>query len=196
MKLIVPSRRIITPSRRSFLVGASATATAIVLGATSSIAAITHSTLSDAQIRSQWNVFLGLPRINVMTQSGAASNGSTNDTAAIQSAVTAITALGGGTIFFPKGPGNYLLGSSVTFESAGLNFKFEFEPGAKLIGNFADALLKRSVNSPIGGIHILEGGTFEQAHTSGTCVKMHSCVAVRVVSCNFHGPGGGSVPPN
>lgn len=175
------------PSRRSFLFGS--VATAAVLAFAPAMAAITPPTLSAAQIRSQWKTFLGLPRINVMTDSGAASNGSTNDQPFIQAAVNAIDALGGGTIYFPKGTGNYLLNSSVTFESGGLDFKFEFEPGAKLIGNFADALLKRSVNSPIGGVHLIENGIFEQNHASGTCVKLHSCVAVKAVLCNFHGPG-------
>jgi hypothetical protein len=54
----------------------------------------------------------------------------------------------------------------------------------------ADAILKRSVNSPIGGVHVIENLIFENNHPQGKCVLLHSCVTAKVANCQF---GGGAI---
>jgi hypothetical protein len=117
---------------------------------------------------------------------GAVGDGITDDTANIQKAVYNNGAAAvDGTVWFPKG--NYKLTGPILFEAGNLNIKFSFEPGAKLQGNFADALLKRSVNSPIGGVHVIENGTFENDNAAGKCIMLHSCVSGRIANCQLSG---------
>jgi Pectate lyase superfamily protein len=48
---------------------------------------------------------------------GATGNGSTDDTTAIQNAITAVVNAGGGTVFFP--PGNYKISSTLNVQGGG-----------------------------------------------------------------------------
>lgn len=153
----------------------------------------TTATKTEAEVRAGLKALIGLPRFNVMDPAyGAVSDGVTDDQAAIKAAVDAVIARGGGTIFLPKGTGNYKLGSAVPWEDPGVHIMFDFEPGAKLIGNFADALLKRSVNSPIGGVHVVRNGRFENDHAGGKGLMMHSCVGGLIENCQFSGAGAAS----
>jgi Pectate lyase superfamily protein len=118
---------------------------------------------------------------------GAVGNGSVDDTAAIQAAVN--LAIGQyssgnrGTVYFPAG--TYRITAPVTFETSTMNIRFLGEPGARLLGGFADALLKRSYNSPIGGVHVIENLIIQNGHTAGKGVMLHSCVTAKVVNCQF-----------
>ena len=81
---------------------------------------------------------------------GAVGDGSTDDAPAIRRAAEDGKC---GTVFFPaRAPRRYAMHSAVPFElSDGYrDIKFLGDPGAKLIGAFPDAMLKRSPNSPVG----------------------------------------------
>ena len=80
---------------------------------------------------------------------GNSTNGGdgADDTAAIQAAVNhasgRYSSLNRGTIYFPVGM--YRITAPITFETTDINIRFLGEPGALIVGNFSDALLKRSV---------------------------------------------------
>ena len=113
---------------------------------------------------------------------GAVGNGTTFDTAAIQAAVNRTTGpystANRGVIFFP--PGIYQLDAPIAFEAtAGIQaISFVGAPGAKIRGNFADALLKRSSDAligPIGGVYQIANLILENNHPAGKCV-MFNCI--------------------
>lgn len=118
---------------------------------------------------------------------GAIGNGSANDTNAIQRAVNWTSAANRGTIFFPLG--TYKITAPITFEPANLHIAFVGEPGALITGDFADALLKRSVRSPHSGVHVIENLRFINSHPSGKGVMLHSCVSAKIVNCQFNVAG-------
>src|SRR5262249_43353547 len=115
---------------------------------------------------------------------GARGDGKSDDTAAIQAAVNhaeaPYSAANRGTIFFP--PGLYRISAPITFEAALCNIAFLGAPGAKLIGGFGDAMLKRSPNSPFGGVHVIENLILENNHASGKGIMLHSCVSGKIVN--------------
>jgi len=122
---------------------------------------------------------------------GASGNGATDDTAPIQAAVNNASApysiANRGVIFFPTG--TYVLSSPVTFElSAGItSIAFIGAPGAKIRGNFADALLKRSPNSPVGGAYLIQSLILENNNAAGKCIMFHSIVGGKIVACQLSG---------
>lgn len=118
---------------------------------------------------------------------GAVGDGSTDDTAAIQAAVNWSAGANRGVIFFPQG--TYQITSPITFHlSAGItSIAFVGSPGAKLRGNFADALLKRSPDSPVGGTYLIETLVLENNHAAGKCIMFHSIVGGKVVCCQLSG---------
>lgn len=122
---------------------------------------------------------------------GAIGEGFTDDTAAIQSAVDYATspysANNRGVIFFPQG--TYKLTSSVTFSNAASVKRIAFigVPGAKITGSFADGLLKRAQDTPIGGVYWIEGLELENTHAAGKAIMLHSCVSGTVRNCDIHG---------
>ena len=130
-----------------------------------------------------------LAEIKNVKDFGATGNGSTDDTAAIRAAVNYVTApyssARRGIIFFPTGV--YNLSAPVTFETDTIHLHFLGAAGAQIIGNFADALLKRSPFSPIGGVHVIENLIFTNTHASGKGVMLHSCVTAGVRNCQFSG---------
>src|SRR5437870_4586841 len=97
---------------------------------------------------------------------GAHGDGRADDTAAIQAAVNhaeaPYSAANRGTIYFPSGI--YKVSAPISFEAAQCNIAFLGAPGAKLLGGFGDALLKRSPNSPFGGVHVIENLILENNH--------------------------------
>lgn len=125
---------------------------------------------------------------------GAKGDGVTDDRAAIQAAVDYTTApystANRGTIFFPEG--NYIILSPITFElSAGItSISFIGAGGATITGNFADALLKRSVNSPNGGNYLISNLTLVNNNAAGKCILFHSIVGGKIVACSINGCNG------
>jgi len=111
----------------------------------------------------------------------AKGDGTTDDSAALQRALDGADRH----IYFPRG--KYLLTRPVTFETPNLNFWYQGEPGAHILGNFGDALFKRSVKSPIGGVHVIDNLIFENGHPSGKGLMLHSCVTAKVNNCGFQG---------
>jgi pectate lyase-like protein len=124
---------------------------------------------------------------------GARGDGRADDTAAIQAAVNhadaPYSAANRGTVFFPTGV--YKISAPIAFEAAQCNIAFLGAPGAKLLGGFGDALLKRSPNSPFGGVHVIENLMFENNHPAGKGIMLHSCVSGKIVNCNINGAARG-----
>lgn len=114
---------------------------------------------------------------------GAKGNNSTDDAAAIQSAIDSIKT-SGGTVFFPSG--TYLIGAIIRFYS---NQHLLFDRNAVLKGGSSsiNALLLGYVNSAAGGYTglqnvIIEGGTFERgsAASSTTLIAFSHAINVMV----------------
>jgi hypothetical protein len=122
---------------------------------------------------------------------GAAGDGVTNDTAAIQAAVDDTTSPYSsayrGVIYFP--PGIYLINSSITFEAASSITKIHFvgAGGARIIGSVAsDAILKRSPSVPIGPIPTtitIRDLEIVNTHTTGKGIMLHCCIGAKVQNC-------------
>jgi hypothetical protein len=134
----------------------------------------------------------GMTRFNVMDD-GAKGDGSTDDAAAIQKTVQKIEDRGGGEIFLPYTGARYMLTQPVIWNKPECHYRFHFEPGATLVGEFAGPLLQRDVNSPIGGVHEILNGRFEQYHPDGSGVTAHSCVTFKATNCQFLGGGQGGI---
>lgn len=80
--------------------------------------ALSVLTLASPQIGGAGSAVLGVTAFNVKTY-GAAGDGTTDDTVAIQAAVTAAGAAGGGTAFLP--PGTYMIGAdAIAFATDGV----------------------------------------------------------------------------
>lgn len=92
---------------------------------------------------------------NVMNKAysgGATGNGSTDDTTAIQAAVTAVINAGGGTLFFP--PGTYVVSSTITASLAGTYVQFVGVPGATTISftGTGDCIMMLDTSTPSGRV--------------------------------------------
>jgi hypothetical protein len=122
-----------------------------------------------------------LAEIKNVKDFGARGNGTTDDTAALQAAVNWTSGANRGTVHFPVGI--YRISAPITFEPENLHIGFRGEPGATILGNFGDFLLKRSVNSPISGIHSIETLRFENPHPNGRGIAFHSCVGAKITNC-------------
>jgi hypothetical protein len=132
-----------------------------------------------------------LSEIKNVKDYGALGNGIADDTVAIQRAVNQKSApysdANRGTIYFPVG--TYRLSSPVTFElSDGVrNIRFLGAPGAKLVGGFGDALLKRSWVTPVSTVISIDDLQLENNHSSGRGIMLHSCVGAKIVNCAISG---------
>ena len=130
-----------------------------------------------------------LAEIKNVKDYGAVGNGTADDTAAIQAAVNNVSApfssANRGTIFFPAG--TYRITSPVTFElSANVrNIGFLGAHGAKLLGSFPDALLKRSVNTPVSSVCSIENLMLENPHPTGKAIMFHSLVGGKIINCGI-----------
>lgn len=154
--------------------------------------AVTHATLTQAQLRTQMTGFLGLKRFDV-THYGAVGDGVTNDQAAIQAAYDAAYTAGGGEIWFPNTGSSYKINTSVVYDEDDVNFAFVGEPGALVVGNFADYLFKRPLSvapGPTSGIHVFRNLRLQQNHASGGAIAANALVGATIENCRIAGPGG------
>lgn len=87
-----------TVTAKGDLLAATASATIARVGVGSRGQVLTADTAAGAGVAWKAPTF-----VNVRTQYGAAGDGATDDTAAIQAAITAVSGAGGGTVFFPAG---------------------------------------------------------------------------------------------
>ncbi len=127
-----------------------------------------------------------LAEIKNVKDFGARGNGSTDDTAAIQSAVNATAGTNRGTVCFPLG--TYRITAPITFTANPVNIRFLGEPGATIVGNFADALLKRlgSIGGSTGGIHVVENLRLINNHLAGgKGLIISECIGAKVVDCHI-----------
>jgi len=114
-------------------------------------------------------------------------DGSHDDTTGIQRAVNTIAGLRTtakrGNILFP--PGIYQTTAAITYELADGVFDIGFigNPGAKLRGTFNDCLLKRSPNSPVGGVYRISCLEMENGGATGGGIQFHSIVGGKVECC-------------
>lgn len=142
-----------------------------------------------------WNSTFLTPRtsadrgveIKNVKDAGAKGDNSTDDTAVIQAAIDYATSpyssANRGVIFFP--PGTYKTTSALTFESSASirSIGFLGAPGAKIIGSFSDALLKRSVNTPLAGVLSIENLVLENTHATGKGIMAHSFTGGKILNC-------------
>lgn len=80
-----------------------------------------------------YSTFLGQLVVSVKNF-GAAGDGTTDDTSAVQAASDRVKARGGGWVFFPKG--TYKISSAITIDTAGVNW-YGAGPGIAVIKNFS-----------------------------------------------------------
>lgn len=137
-----------------------------------------------AFLYSNWSV---LEAAKDVRKYGAVGDGSTDNAAFLQAAVddaaTPHTSARRGELIFP--PGNFVINSPVTWDGA-ISIGFKGLPGARISGDFADALLKRAVDSPLAGVFEIEGLQLYNSHASGKAVMMHSCLAVSMRNCEVN----------
>jgi hypothetical protein len=130
-----------------------------------------------------------LAEIKNVKDFGAVGDNSTDDTAAIQAAVNyaggPYSSASRGTIFFPTGI--YRISAPITFELAsGVRYiRFLGAPGAKLLGGFGDAMLKRSPNTPVATVCSVENLQLENNHPTSKGIMFHSCIGGKIVNCEI-----------
>jgi hypothetical protein len=76
----------------------------------------TSGQINPVDLRDMWDTIVSKTPVSVK-QHGAVGNGSTDDAAAIQAAIDAVSAAGGGTVFAPASNTPYMIGSTVVFKS-------------------------------------------------------------------------------
>jgi hypothetical protein len=133
-----------------------------VAGVSTGLTADLDSLYNAAAVLTLWNVQ------NAAYSGGAAGDGTTDDTAAVQAAITACQNAGGGTVFFP--PGTYIVtgltitGSDVTLRGSGI--------GASIISlkNSSNASVIAISGTGTVNVHVedlsIEGNKAGQAGTS------------------------------
>lgn len=127
-----------------------------------------------------------VPFANVKSY-GAKGDGSTNDSSAIQSAITAVQSTGG-VVYFPVG--TYLIKSAILLYS---NMTLYFEPGAKLLaGASINNMMRNYTDSTTGGYDMTEnvkiiGATFDQDDYAQNCTLLFFAHAKNIVikDCSF-----------
>lgn len=124
-----------------------------------------------------------------ITDFGAAVDGSTDDTAAVQAAIDALEAAGGGSLLFPAG--TCLMASGVTITGSNIYLKGE-GPGASFI-NFSDAdgtlftvEPADPVNSAINRFGISNLGVYSAVeHTAGDFLSMDAVHQFWITNVSF-----------
>lgn len=120
---------------------------------------------------------------NVKSGYGATGNGTTNDSAAVQAAINAADAAGGGIIFFPHG--TYLLSSAITVANSTGKFFFlgEAASGSKLKqGTSGITMLSLGNSNQITLMNLTFTAT---AANTGTLVAVGSTARATFISCTF-----------
>jgi hypothetical protein len=118
---------------------------------------------------------------------GARGNGSTDDTAAIQAAITAAHN-SGGIVFFP--PGNYRVTSTVRAEGGNPNFLLislvGSGPRSAIIGNFSGWLVDLT-GGPFDNASLVtvEKLSFVNSHPNGGGLRLAAAIVVTVKECAF-----------
>jgi hypothetical protein len=113
---------------------------------------------------------------------GALGNGTTDDTSAIQAALTAANAAGGGIVFFPAG--SYRTTAVLTVpDKVSLLGSGSLASYLLLDSGAADTIQKTSGTSPwyVSGL----GFEFNVANTAGTCIKQTVASQLVVLGCSF-----------
>ncbi len=118
---------------------------------------------------------------NVMTGYGAANNNATNDATAINNAIAAANAAGGGDVYFPAGAG-YKINSALTTPVSGVNFKGEGWKKSMIKANFANG--DTLTLSGTEGHLIRDLGFFPMVtRASGAEIRIDSVVSPFVQEC-------------
>ena len=114
---------------------------------------------------------------------GATGNGSSDDTAAIQSAIDWTVGNNRGTIYFP--PGTYIVTSSLTLNTDPISVILRGEGNLSIIqGNFADYIIKRSVTNATSGVRIIEKLSIKnQDTTAGGGIQLLGSVNATIRDC-------------
>lgn len=130
---------------------------------------------------------------------GAAGNSNitastgTDDTAAIQSAVDAVSSAAGGCIYFP--PGCYKLTSAITFMTDACSYYFlgagtaaasgGVQGGSQIVGNYAGYLFDRNqINSSGARVRISNLG-FRNGSSSGSGIRLIGVVGSKIEHCQL-----------
>ena len=114
---------------------------------------------------------------------GTKADGTTNDSAAIQSAVEACNEAGGGTVYFPAG--TYLIHTAVVIYG---NVRLQGEPGAKLLRNSAttaSVITASNVSEIIIEDLAVDGGAGYSGYSY--LIALSNVADCRVSNCDFVG---------
>src|SRR5262245_2335680 len=124
-----------------------------------------------------------------VTAFGAVGDGATDDRAAIQSAIDAAVAAGGGTVFFPSGGKGYLVGGTLNIPIKARNVLL-LGYGATIEGYVNGAILcisdlttpnGRAERIVIRGLSLNgRGATEDSAYPSQNGIEIYSCLGVRI----------------
>lgn len=117
---------------------------------------------------------------------GAVGDGLTDDTTAIQEAIDAVEADGGGIVFFPEG--EYLVTSELTIDNSGISLIGVSSQGSRIVGSPAlSSIIHKSSSTVRYGIHIEKLG-FDVSVGSGadpTCIRVQYVEDFTVRDCHF-----------
>lgn len=120
-------------------------------------------------------VLFGLAHIANVVAYGADPTGATDSTAAIQAAITAVSAAGGGTVFFPKG--TFVVSQAGTHVSDGLTINYclridqTIAPIALVGAGRGVTTVREADGQPINCPVLLVGGTDAARRTNATTVR-------------------------
>lgn len=112
---------------------------------------------------------------------GAVGDGTTNDAAAIQAAIDAIDALGGGTVFFPRG--TYRIGTALNIPDRGIRLVGESMYSATIIKTGADctSVVFNSASCDLCSVEELRFTNDGTTQTSGAVISFPVAGALGVV---------------
>lgn len=120
---------------------------------------------------------------------GAVGNGSTDDTAAIQAAITAVAAASGGTVFFPKG--TYKISSALTVTAGNTCLQGEGYGAAILTTNSTTADMITVGTGTVSSVTnvAVRDLAFRTSVTrsDGAAVAMNGCYIGEITGCNTSG---------
>lgn len=118
---------------------------------------------------------------------GAAGDGATDDTTAIQEAIDAATTAGGGIVYFP--PGEYLV-DTLLFDAPNISLVGAGRFLSRIVGTPAsDYLLRKSSVTPRSGIRIEGLGFDVTGATVSGCVRVQYVQDFTVRDCHFQSDG-------